>query len=715
MRFMTKKTVSLSALATLAVVWSGCTGKKTTEYVAGVSTQVQVPRDLKTVRVDVAISPGGAGSSTLFCRTYKVYDGHVQLPRSLGSFKGQDSSSFDPITFTISGYDYETEDPAIASAVNDCLDTPVKVTPGGPNGDARILRRSRQPYVTDKILFLPMPLRYACFDVSCKEDETCKGGKCVPSVLADPTKLREFSDDLVDGTGGDCFHASQCLGLGEPPELVNADDCTYALPNTKSAPPHVAGTMPNPVGPPPGLPWDGINVQVVYDGGANTEILDLENDEGFFVPDPAKPQQFRLAPGLCELVKGVGADGKPTLHRISAIRASGTCQSKAIDQPLCAADALAAMGADATGVVADATSPTPLCQPTNLRPAHAVVMLLADDSQNSETFFGDTGEARALDVPLQDPAFANTDVGLMFFPGVNGGAPLACTDPHPRALDPETAKTAQPKIAAAIKGQSASLATRDTPANLEGALHDAYAYLGQSQFAGYYRRAVVIFGNRGFLGNACYGGTQSQASSAFSGARIKTSAILLSNNHTAMAAPPDPFSDALTLVGPAGGQAFDGRSSQQNAFNAFDAIRKDLASCAYDFDTAPGNDAVLTYTDPVSGVTAAIPPAAGCTTENATANGWGFDATPGSKRILVCGAACDAYRGVLTTAFAYAAQTGQPALAVPVFAHTKSCAPKAGPVASGGGMMSGGNDGGLPAPDAGPMDSGTNGDGGDGG
>ena len=40
---------------------------------------------------------------------------------------------------------------------------------------------------------------------------------------------------------------------------------------------------------------DGVNVEITYDGGLTREILDKDEAEGFFIPDPVgKPQQFRL-------------------------------------------------------------------------------------------------------------------------------------------------------------------------------------------------------------------------------------------------------------------------------------------------------------------------------------------------------------------------------------------------------------------------------------
>ena len=74
-RSSTRSALALGAVAATALVWSGCEAKKQTEYVAGVSTQVQVPRDLKAIRIDVSV-----GGVVQFCRGYKAYDGKVHPP-----------------------------------------------------------------------------------------------------------------------------------------------------------------------------------------------------------------------------------------------------------------------------------------------------------------------------------------------------------------------------------------------------------------------------------------------------------------------------------------------------------------------------------------------------------------------------------------------------------------------------------------------------------
>jgi hypothetical protein len=652
-------------MGALALVWSGCEGKKQTEYVAGVSTQVQVPRDLKTIRVDLSV-----GGIVQFCRAYSVYDGKVQLPRSLGSFKTEGSSGTDPITLTVSGFTDEFSETSPNNQISACLDNPAKVTPNG----SRILRRSRQPYIPDRILFLPMPLKFACWDKDCGEDKTCKGGTCVDAAT-DASKLPDWRDDLIDGTGGACFKAKDCLAVAEPPAIVNADDCTYALPNTPSAPPQVSGAPPNPIGPPPGVPWDGLNVELTFDGGANTEILDKDPDEGFIVPDPNKPQQFRLAPGLCDMVKGIDASGNATTHRITSVRASGTCRPKSIFEPICSDQQLAIVGADPTGVSPTATVKE-TCTPTELKPPSAVLMVVADQTVDSANFYAQFAGGLAS-VSLADPAFEKTDIGLQLFPG----PPLCQSNAFTPEVPPESARKAKADVGAKFKAAVTPGPLRpSTPVDLDGALRDTYAVLADAKYANYYRRAVVLIGNHGFDAATCDSGAppkkpEERAGTAHTTNKIDTYVVELTAAST-----PGVTGTSGGAIAAAGGKAeYDARGpgGGPTGQRAIRDIVNDLATCVYDTGKPVAQDMSkkLSYTDPLTGLSTVLSSNAACTSAAAAADGWGNDpTTPG--RVLVCGASCTNYRAVLSNAAAYANQNGQPALAVPMFVHTEACAPK---------------------------------------
>lgn len=673
------RALALGAFAATALVWSGCTAKKQTEYVAGVSTQVQVPRDLKSIRIDVSV-----GGVIQFCRSYQVYNGRVQLPRSLGELPSQGTPGPDPITVTVSGFTEE-----ISSSVNnDVLDNCTVAAPKVGQGGTRILRRSRQPYVADNILFLPMPLKFSCFDMKGCEDETktCKAGRCV-DANTDERKLPKFSEALVDGTGAACFNANLCFAAAAPAVVVNPDDCTYAVPNSPpSSPPQVEGAPPNPF-PKSG---DGVNVEITYDGGLNREILDKDEQEGFFIPDAAgKPQQFRLAAGLCDLVKGYGApsaaspEGVPTAHRITAVRVSGTCQAKSPFQPLCAADQLVSMGLDHGGVSANPSPPSG-CQATELKPPKAALVILADDTHNSDLFYLSASQS-TLGLSLADPSFSKTELALELFPGAGTcAAPDSFTPVVPLTL----ARLAKDDVAQKFTSAGAALKPLGTPVNLDGALRDAYSLLAKPQYASYYRRAVLVLGNRGFEEPSCGHTPAQRAADAKAANEIETYVLMLARDTQTDPNVPVPGSNELAI---AGGTAhvYDARSNKGPAQDAFQTVVNDLATCVYDVADAPSRPKsgdTLSYSDPINPAaqTTTLSFNAACNAEAVAGTGFGVDPT-NPNRVYLCKASCDAYRNVLRTASLYAAQNSKPPIAVPVFAHKQGCT-----VTSSGGAGSGG-------------------------
>ena len=686
MRALIRHALVATAVCSVGLSIWACDAKKQTEYVAGVSTQVQVPRDLKTVRVDINV-----GGVNVFCKTYKVYDGRVQLPRSLGSFPASGSPTGDPVTVTVVGFTEDAEDVS-KQDIYSCLQ---KVNTSGDSAvaNARILRRSRQPYVKDEILFLPMALKFACFQKNCETDAqsmTCKAGRCVDAVTDERT-LPVYSDDLVDGTGGGCFHASQCFQGALPAATVNADDCTFAIPNTTSSPPLAVDA-----GPIPTIEQQGLNVQIVWDGGYTQEILDKSPDEGFTVPDPNKPQQFKLAPGLCDFVKGFDSQdptNPPTAHRITGIFASPICQPKGPFQPLCAGDMLAAMGVDTNGV-----GPTPdkVCNATEVKPPKSLLMIVADDTANSEIFFKDAADL-TVKLSISDPAFDSTQIGLIYTPQAN-----ICTETDlnkVQAVPLTLAKNAKPLVAASFAAKKVGpLETRDSDVNLDGALKSAYTALASAPDADntIYRRAVLVTGNRELNTSFCGGAStpaQLAAAALTSPTPTKTFVALLARDTTD--GHPDPLPDAIALavagsstdpakqIGP-----FDARGGNQAAAsNAFRAIVEDLATCVYDVPTTQVADSkFLAYQDPLNPLPAgkkSIAFDAGCNeanADNAAVSGWGRGQVIGGKtRLFLCGDACGGYRTVRQNAANQAALYLQTPPGVPMFYYDAGCAPKTTP------------------------------------
>jgi hypothetical protein len=675
MRSFTKKALTFGLLGATAIAWSGCSPEKQTQYVAGISTQVKVPRDLKTVRVDVTV----AGIPAL-CNSYKVYDGKVQLPRSLGTFPS-DASKLGPITVSVVGFTDEYDD---ANQTMAACQAP-KV---GADG-VRVLRKSRQPYVSEQTLFLPMALKFGCYDTDCETgangvDKTCKAGRCYDATT-DPSKLVPFTPDLVDGTGGSCFKLEQCMKAAIPPAVVNVDDCTYAIPNTPSEPKLASPDVKNPIS----TPGDGINVAVTYDGSDVTELLDLDPEEGFSIPDPAKPQQFRLAPGLCDMVKGRGPDPvdpskeRDTPHRITGIRASALCRAKVASQPLCQEDAFKQMGLDASGVSPKASVPNK-CKAFELKPSESALVILADDTVGNKDLFEDAESGLlALELGLKDPAFARTQVGISYSPGAN-----ACSGASVPGF--VNARQDLKKIIATLKTHAVQGDASIQP-QLAGGLKQTVALLQSQDFARFNKRAVLVLGNRGFAANACTNlSPVEQANLGRSGGqKVETFALLFTfNPDFAVKDKNDPgqtqtFAEAA-LVAPTGAYDARGAAGKANALTALQDLTSYLATCTYDVPTDPSaagfdDKTTLAYTDAT-----AVPAKpsqkigfdAGCVADDSNVSGWTFVAgSANPRRIRVCGQACKDYQSTLKSSQGYAALYQQASQAVPMFWYNNPCAP----------------------------------------
>jgi hypothetical protein len=619
-----------------------CEARKQTELVAGVSTQVQVPRDLRTVRVDVTV-----GGSLVHCSPYKVYDGRVQLPKTLGTIPA--SASGQRVSITVTGFTTDT-----AEEVTDC-GRQVQVS----KENARILRRSIQTYSPDKILFVPMPLKYACYDVDCStggSDSTCKAGRCVDANVP-VESLAEYDDKLVFGDSASCFRALRdtvngaevpgCVDPASPVETVDATKCIYKLPDA--------------------APGTGLNVVAVYDGGFLEEILDVDKDEGFTVPDPAKPREFQLAPGLCELARGVDEQGKPTTSQrsITGLKASATCAPKLPTQPICNKDVNKITTGNAEGNVSP--GPNVQCGLINLTktPAETSILLVVQKDTNNEDFFkGVTDDPLlpsvkvGLAYALTNPALSTANVALSYTP--EGTVSAACGAGLGFAVPFKIAPEAQPLIEKSIADGLALLPDVKTPGyspRESVALNAAYTTVGgQTAF----RKGVVYIGNS-FDGAPC--GPEVPAG-------VKRYALVTGGLSEVVV-------NAATVKAASifGADRTFNVTSSANSQKAIQKIISEMGTCAYKVDPAnpPLETDKVRFYNPLTTQSREMSFAAGCNGENGTGEGWGLSAD--QKYLFVCGNACNesgtGLRDVLATSAALAYSKKQTPPAVPLFASRK--------------------------------------------
>ncbi|MCA9618088.1 MAG: hypothetical protein KC731_03645, partial [Myxococcales bacterium] len=382
-----RQILSATVLATAALTtWAACSTKPT-EIVAGVTTQLQVPKYLKTVGIAVQL-----GGRLVFCEAYPVYDGSVTLPSTIGVVPAEGDSPTEPVTVQILGF--RTEQSQFA---NDCIANIPDVgddEDGDGTPEVMVVRRRRLPYDPDRIVYLPMPLRESCAEVRCGDDETCLGGVCEPADV-DPATLEDYDDSFVFGNTNTCFDPSRCLPEQAlvPALLEDEAKCTYRVPWPMDAPAPTPGDM---------------NVRIVYDT-FGTEILDLDPIEGFIMPDPQDPLLIQLAPNMCE---GVVKKG-----RMLAIQAAPLCPAKRPLQPIC--DGALSAIVQAQNAVVGGGQESLCTQASLLVPTESALYVLMDRSQSMSEFYGPDGLNVAINTPLENPIAKETRVGLSPLPATS--------------------------------------------------------------------------------------------------------------------------------------------------------------------------------------------------------------------------------------------------------------------------------------------------------
>jgi hypothetical protein len=506
---------ALALIAAGAVGGTGCTAKKPTELVPGVSTQMVVPKDIAGVSIEVI-----ADGRQVFCQAYTVEQAThiVDLPSTLGVIPAQSPDTV--VKITIRGYD------APGILLSDFANCGGAAVGSSDMGDApRILRRSIQTYVDQHTLFLPMPLSYSCIDKDCSTgtgvDYSCRGNVCVDSTT-DQTTLPDFDPTLLDGTGL-CFSPKECFpqGITFPAATIDANSCIYTLPSyantasissgvnvkvfyedwtwqqntaVKGSPyeqvvknagedeilnedppscgvPVAAGQKPNP-------PCEGFRVlPPESDAGApETSAIEaqasLPTDSGIEASLPYNPAALRiqLAQGLCDLVHaGQNPPAPPaapmtsTYHTISDISISGVCQPKLPLLPICATEINNNPVLPDSGTTGDGVCNVGV----PLSPAPSLLYLVMDDTSVMHGALGPGGSVTELAFSFTDPVFKRTYGGFKYMTYNDQGnsctsATTAYTTPDEPPCAPGTTTTCafntinslQTEVATALGGWS---------------------------------------------------------------------------------------------------------------------------------------------------------------------------------------------------------------------------------------------------------------------
>ncbi len=679
MRFKrtTRTLIALSLVAGTATTWGGCSPKKQTELVPGVSTQVKVPKELKSIRVDAVV-----GGQNVFCGVYDVINGYARLPRTLAL---QSTGKPGGVTVYVTGFKQGTLDPEATQDQQACAITPIPTVKDAKNGDgtSRVLRAAKTNYRQDHVLFLPMPLKFSCFDKGCPIDQnlTCKAGKCVPMDVNE-SSLPDYNDNLVFGSSSTCFSPGVCLADAVLPEVVDAKSCKYALWKTKGAPDAGAG-----------IPFvtngAGLNVRVYYDDGSISEVLDIDNDEkgeGFFIPDPVNaPQVFQLADGLCH----PDADAP---HKVVGLVASGICAPKTAYQPLCDEESPSNPDSDASTTGGDDGGVA--CTAIEVKPAPSALVVLMDSTKQMQSFFGADAAKKVLELSLGDPVFEKTDLVFAFTPGQT-----TCGGFSPE-LDGKTVTASQADIATKIAAKD-PLNLADPPRALGVALEGAYAKLSVmaatalAKKTPYNRLAVLVLGDGNFDDDC--GTSKNLPAISHAAGDVATYTVLFGRQDLA----PNPAG----LVGAGTIQTsglFNADSKTggdpNNAASALAQVTQDLASCVYDAPPGLKGTGTVAYLNP-------LPPAqqvkisynASCA-NGVDAPGWNLESVSGGSvsRVRICGSDCANLQTVLKNTAAIALQSNQAPPAIPIFVHSCSNQPATPSIDGGSGAKDAGVDGAVP-------------------
>lgn len=624
----------------VGAVASSCT-TSATEIVAGTTTQIQVSKELKSIGVVIRF-----GGQLIRCQGYPLVDGTVTIPHTLGAVpqEGREGQVLEPVTITVLGFRT-----AEAGQFFDehCLeDIPSPDT----DPEVMVMRSRRMPYTVEEILYMPIPLRESCAGVACEDGTTCIGGVCEDNLISDED-IVQYSDALVFGDTNTCFNPAICLpkALTFPAILTDAETCTFRYqvpPIVEDGPAPTAGNL---------------NVEIVYTS-FGTEILDLDDQEGFVFPDRDDPFTFRLAENLCESNFKAG--------KIVGVYAAPTCPAKPALQPICS-DALAGILAGERGPDALEKELCTLGAP--LQASESALYVLLDRSRSMGELFGDPlGLQLAVGVPLRNPVAARTRLALSFLPAdVTDCDNSSYVTPDIGFDDVEEAR---PPIIDALASPDTVLPD-DPPMFLDAAMEGAYealAALEPVETAGFNRKALIIVGNRDFQSHCPVpdGTPVDLAADALADQGIFTYAAVLDAPADAEQNGDNPQASAAAIAAAGGTEVFDAIDDDQDGLLAVQNVLNDLGSCVYD---APlvliQNSAThLSYVDPIKLVRTDIARNDDCTGELTaqTVDGWSIE--PDTKRVRICGQPCEDLRQTLSDTAAYFLLLQEPAPSVPVIA-----------------------------------------------
>ncbi|MGZ6096070.1 MAG: LamG domain-containing protein [Polyangiales bacterium] len=316
---------------------AACSGKKNTELVIAIQTDMRIPKDLDAVTLEIADQNGN-----MFMRqSFLVGPDGLHLPATIGVVA---KSPSDVIDITVTGQFGD-------------------LYPEDKEQHGHVVRRARFSFAEGRTGLVRMPLRFSCYDFqhNCTDGQTCVAGVCKVISAIDGASLPEFTPDQVygagsntDGVGGKCWDPATCLQanvvLAKSHDDTSTGECFFPI---GSAP--VDGADGGVTGDPDGSaprdaggsfkfkaldPTKPLNVFMVVtekdhgfcdDTGTCRVPLDQDVEEGWHYDD--SKTNVVLPIGLCTKI-AAGAH----------LEASDACETKVPNLPLCDVDSKLSVG-----------------------------------------------------------------------------------------------------------------------------------------------------------------------------------------------------------------------------------------------------------------------------------------------------------------------------------------------------------------------------------
>jgi hypothetical protein len=673
-------TTAFVTFAALALGSSACTADRPTGVVAGMSTQMLIPRDLRAIRI-LAKATSGA---LIFDQTYVVADGKVSLPATLTFAPADGVGRGQSILISILGYEVEPEEEVRA---RDPL--PVSMREAAA---PRILRRVVLGYDQGRVAYLPLNLSYSCLGVQCdRVGETCVAGKCVNQAL-DVATLPTYVEGLFEANSEACFDATRCMSAMMPAQLANVPDmnagvsasvldrCTFRMPAKDAE----GRSLSIPAGTP-------INVRVVF-GRANddaassmprAEILDYGSD-GFTVPDPSQPEVFRLSPGLCDAANAARSSNLTTEVYIaptafcrdgSCTPAMPLCATKLPTQSLCDHD-LAKTGPAGTGGSS--------CQEKALTPSPSVMGLLIDRRDTLRGPLTSPAFSTLIGLPLSGSLLRKTQVAVAFTPprgtgnacsnalvtslyrtpgnfdtlGVDAGKPVFGIGWTPAASAVSSFSALQ-RVTNLLAGPAFPFGTPEYINDYEGFMQANPAGFDRALASGGFYEAIrekvasdqaakgalFVIGSRDFAGTCDTGnGAVAAAGAALTNTTTPLATYVLDIRDSNKFADLAGFAQQARALATAGGtEAFiangeDGGEMTMKGLEALTRAAVDVATCTYEPDSGLATTSALHYMD-LEQKLVSIPGNPSCS----GGVGWKSE----GNRVKLCETSCNDYRAVV--------------------------------------------------------------------